>query len=67
MYRYKADELSKKIGIVELAIGVDALNDHGENQHSGANKIENVMSTQGNPSKYRITKLKRDHPDVAEK
>jgi hypothetical protein len=48
-----------------------ALKPHGTNRFAEDRdyKIENVMSInqQGNASTYRIAKLKRDHPDIAER
>lgn len=52
---------------------VPVLNANGLNQHSiGFDENNNVKPTTGtdkggNSSKYRIAKLKRDHPEIAER
>ena len=67
VYEHIADELSVKIGLVEVAKKVDKLTEHGTNQHSGGDKTENVTSSErGNANSYRIAKLKRDHPEIAQ-
>ena len=44
---------------------------HGENQHTsgGVDKTENINSTHkgGTSSTYRLGKIKRDHPELAER
>jgi len=59
-------ELKKKLGIVELAKETEVLNENG-----GDRKSESVLQNekcntekQGNSSKYRIAKLKRDYPEI---
>ena len=58
--------------IAKLAKDVPTLNAHGAIGNGRADKNENVSSTDepvkfGNCSKYRIAKLKRDHPEIAER
>lgn len=61
--RLKADELSQRLGIVELAKSVPVLNEHGGDRNQG-NKKENVTLQRGNSTEYRIAKLK---PVIAQK
>ena len=53
----------------ELAKDVPVLNPNGTNQHSlGCDKKENVTPKErGNSKEYRIAKLKRDYPEIAER
>ena len=59
--------------IKEEAQTVPPKNPHGTNQHSnlGVDNSENVNSSQvpkgGNKAAYRLAKLKRDHPDIADR
>lgn len=62
-YKHKAELLLQKLGIEELAQSTDAIDGHGGRRQD--NKVKNVMLAQGNAAKYRIAKLKRDHPEVA--
>ena len=65
-YKHKAEELSKKMGLPELAKGIEAIGKHGVNQYSGDSISGNRTSTKpGTSKKYLIAKLKRDHPKVA--
>jgi len=68
-YKHEAEKLSVELGLAERAKQVPVLNGHGEvgNGRSRDNGSKNVMSNnrQGNDSTYRISKLKRDHPEVA--
>jgi len=80
-YRWKGEELEKKLGVSELAKSVPSVIERGEGNKEGINqhkrrildKTENVKyppkpSEQGGNSKvYRIAKLKRDYPDIAQR
>ena len=46
--------------IADVAKSVDVLGEHGDN------KKKNIMSIQGTSNSYRIAKLKRDYPEVAQ-
>ncbi len=63
VYKHKADHLEGKMGLCEYAKGVGVLGEHGVRHY----ETENVISKQGNSSDYRIAKLKRDHPVVADR
>ena len=65
-YEHQAMEFKKKLGVAEFAKEVEVLGEHGHNQ-VGHDKTKNIMSSQGTGSKYRIAKLKRDHPDIAQR
>jgi len=68
MYKHKADDLSKRLGIVELAKNTGVLNANGVK--SSFDKIKNVRAAGekgGNSAEYRIAKLKRDHPETAQR
>ena len=79
-YKHQAAELKALLGIGELAATTLPVveqglgNERGVNQHSrildNSKKVKhpNPPSSQGgNAAKYRIAKLKRDHPDIAER
>ena len=68
MYKHKADEFSKKLGISELAKSVGVLNKDGVKITSDKNKNvrpKSIGATGGNSAQYRIARLKRDYPEVA--
>ena len=64
-YKHKADMLADKIGLIELAKDTDVLGDVGDNQYAGS-KTE-IATSKDRGSKYRIAKLKRDNPVVAQR
>jgi len=67
-YHHKADELCQKMGLIELAKDTDVLGDasNSSNQHLVGSKTEN-STKQDRGNKYRIAKLKRDNPEVAQR
>ena len=58
------EKLSKQLEIAELAKETDVL---GEVGVSKGTKIENSTFIRGTTKKYRIAKLKRDHPEIAQR
>ena len=76
-YRWKGEELEKKLGVSELAKSVPSVIEHNTQIRTGRgnilDKTENIKyinnpSEQGGTSKvYRIAKLKRDYPDIAQR
>lgn len=63
-------EPSRRLTLAARAEALPVLNAHGEvgNGRSRGDKNENVISTRGsNSADYRISKLKRDFPEVAER
>lgn len=66
-YKHHADKLAKRIGVAELAAEVEPANPAIGNETSASYKKENVTSRRGNSAAYRIAKLKRDHPAIAQR
>jgi len=69
-YKHQANELKQKLGLVELAKSVEVLGEVGGDRKSEdyqVDKIENINLKGGTSAKYRIAKLKRDHPDIAQR
>lgn len=66
-YKHEAKRLINILGLAERAKQVPVLNDakHSSNQHSLGDESKKVTKQRGNDSDYRISKLKRDNPDVA--
>ena len=65
-YEHYADKLSARLGLAERAKSIEAVGEANNNQYA-YNNSKNVISMQGNSSTYRIAKLKRDYPEVAER
>jgi len=63
-YKHKADKLKLKLGLQQVAAIVPVLNDHGVRH---ANNEKGISKIGSNSKEYRIAKLKRDHPDVAQR
>ena len=66
------ESLSKKLTVAERAKSVEAVGENGNNQHNrGSDTSKNIRPSCeagfGTSSTYRIAKLKRDHPEVAQK
>jgi hypothetical protein len=68
-YKHQAKELIAKLGIGALVETVPAVQAHGgQLPKKGCDISENITSPdRGTSAKYRIAKLKRDHPEVAER
>jgi hypothetical protein len=57
---------TRAITLGELVAEVRALQAHGTNQYSEQQEVDTPTSTVGRASRYRIGRLKRDYPDIAE-
>ena len=59
------------MGIVELAKSVSLLPNHGgdhkSDEYQGDNSKNVTLKERGNSQQYRIAKLKRDHPEIADR
>ena len=66
-YKHEAEKLSVELGLAERAKQVPVLNEKGKYDRSISDNSKNVTyeTDRGNNSDYRISKLKRDHPEVA--
>jgi hypothetical protein len=60
-----ADE-TRQMTVGEIVAEVQALGEHGTNQYSNQDLDTSKSSAKGTTSRYRIARLKRDHPDIAE-
>jgi len=75
-YKYQAKVFKQKLGIIELAKSTEATTGRGSGTHSTKpailDKTNNIKYSSGpsgiggTSAKYRIAKLKRDHPEVAQ-
>jgi hypothetical protein len=66
-YTHKADDLCQKLGIAEKARGVPILNANGGDRKQSTTPENSTLKIRGTTSDYRISKLKRDHPEIAER
>ena len=67
-YKHQAAELKALLGIGELAATTLPVVEHGGVRGQVANSKKGNLTQYGsNAAKYRIAKLKRDHPDIAER
>lgn len=64
-YEHQAKILKEKLGVAEQAKGVEVLGEHGGDNTQGSKTENSTLKDRGN--KYRIAKLKRDHPEVAQR
>ena len=76
-YKYQAKVFKQKLGIIELAKSTEVIIERGSQEQedrgkSVLDKTNNIKYTStpsgigGTSAKYRIAKLKRDHPEVAQ-
>jgi len=76
-YKYQAKVFKQKLGIIELAKSTDVIIERGSQEQedrgkSVLDKTNNIKYTStpsgigSTSAKYRIAKLKRDHPEVAQ-
>jgi hypothetical protein len=60
-----ADE-TRQMTVGEIVAEVQALGEHGTNQYSNGGDRHVYLQNPGRASRYRIARLKRDHPTIAE-
>lgn len=67
-YRSRIAEIKVKLGIAALAAETPAIAEHGGAREQVDNSENvNLNHNGGNQARYRIARLKRDYPDIAER
>ena len=57
---------TREMTVGEKVAEVQALREHGTNQHSERGHDDDKVHLYGTSARYRIARLKRDHPEIAE-